>query len=666
MPTINNATVATGTGLDVSGNGGRKLVRLSNGWFISGIIGNGNIYLYISKDSGTTWSQLCYVDNGSYNFSNFSLQTYGNKVYLITALFTNAGMIDSYTIDALTQGNVNILWNASYNYKSLVSSETALGATSLAINDAGTELHAAWSSKNSTYPNSFNIRYAKGTIAADGSVTWGAVEQVTKFDSSTYPTFAINPSITLITNIPLISVENNGYSLNGTNGTSSNEAISVFKRDSSLTAHTTLVDTRWTYNNVYKVATYKQASPVYLFVPQSINGLANGRLWVAWHGKDATESTKFNIRTSYSDDGGVTWAAPTKQTTGNTYDQMNASLTADAQGKVLLTWDAQNATTTQTALKVFNGTWGATMTLTGDGYTNVSTLFDNTFKLGMTTPPLTRQSTSGVYFSGNYFTGASVSPAPGALGDKTVPSVLSYTVTPESGSTIASIVEKVNGTTVNTYSNPASLSRTFTIPLANWDALKYYNTHTISVTVTDSNGMANTQTYTFNKALANDASLLEGTKAAKDGKDRISTKRDGIAGQVGLPAGSTFDAISAAISSNLRKTAAGTVNSSSAEVSFVDSNGTVRSFNAVTVSGIGFTPSAIMVYQSSNGVPACSVNTNALADSNGFKLILRNVNGGSIGYAIRLAGNAYITNGTFQMPVSSSLGNTPHYWFAIE
>ncbi|WP_393965830.1 hypothetical protein [Exiguobacterium sp. S22-S28] len=440
-----------------------------------------------------------------------------------------------------------------------MDTQSALGAISLAINDAGTELHAAWSSKNSTYPNSFNIRYAKGTIAADGSVTWGAVEQSTTFNNSSLN--SSNPSVTLDKNgVPCIIHQ-------VVNDNSTARSIDILKNANF--SNFPVSGGNWRVNTIYYIGSaHNQFSPASFFVPQSINGLANGRLWVAWHGKDATDSAKFNIRTSFSDDGGVTWATPTKQTTGNLYDQTNASLTADAQGKVLLTWDAQNATTTQTALKVFSsGTWGATTTLTGDGYTNATTLFDNTFKLSMTTPLLIRQSTSGVYFSGNYFTGASITPASGALGDKTASSVLSYTVTPESGSTITSIVEKVNGATVNTYSNPASLSRTFTIPAANWDALKYYNTHTISVTVTDSNGMANTQTYTFNKALANDASLLEGAKAAKDGKDRISTKRDGIAGQVGLPPGSTFDAISAAIDSrNVVKRQSGIATASGGQI----------------------------------------------------------------------------------------------------
>ncbi|KOP29473.1 hypothetical protein ADM98_11395 [Exiguobacterium sp. BMC-KP] len=565
MPTINNATVATGTGLSTAGNGGRKIVRLLNGALISAVRTSTTSWqLHKSLDGGTAWAQLVTVTEA---VNDVTLAAKGNDIHVTVSFSTSGVKHYRYNDSGVLQGTA----------QNIDTGQTAMGAVSTAINDTGTEIHAAWSSKNGTYPNSFNIRYAKGTIAADGSVTWGAVEQVTIGTSTTQ--FLQNPSVVFDkSGIPAIVYElnNNGtYRIIITN--------KQFTDDGS-----SFPNSPWKSRLVFLGASYAQSNPSAIFVPQSINGLANGRMWVAWQGKDATDSAKFNIRTSYSDDGGVTWATPTKQTTGNTYDQMNASLTADAQGKVLLTWDAQNATTTQTALKVFNGTWGATTTLTGDGYTNVSTLFDNTFKLSMTTPPLTRQSTSGAYFSGTYFTGASVSPASGALGDKTASSVLSYTVTPESGSTITSIVEKVNGTTVNTYSNPASLSRTFTIPQTNWDALKYYNTHTISVTVTDSNGMSNTQTYTFNKALANDASLLEGAKAAKDGKDRISTKRDALATQVGLPAGSSFDAISAQLASGVFKKFASGITTSDG------------SSSSLTVTGLSFKPQLVVWYNSNN------------------------------------------------------------------
>ncbi len=54
MPTINNATVATGTGLSTAGNGGRKLVRLLNGALISAV-----------RTSTTSWQLHKSLNGGS-------------------------------------------------------------------------------------------------------------------------------------------------------------------------------------------------------------------------------------------------------------------------------------------------------------------------------------------------------------------------------------------------------------------------------------------------------------------------------------------------------------------------------------------------------------------------------------------------------------------------
>lgn len=174
-----------------------------------------------------------------------------------------------------------------------------------------------------------------------------------------------------------------------------------------------------------------------------------------------------------------------------------------------------------------------------------------------------------------------INPSGGALGEKLINSVLTYTVS-VSPNTVTSIVEQLNGGTLNTFNNPASLNRTFTIPVATWDGLPYYATQTIQVIVTDSTGGSQTQTYTLFKGLATSGSLLEGTKAVKDAKDRISTNRDTLATQVGLSAGSTFDAISAQLASGVMKKWL---------------NGTATaSANSITVTGLGFKPRIISMW----------------------------------------------------------------------
>ena len=185
---------------------------------------------------------------------------------------------------------------------------------------------------------------------------------------------------------------------------------------------------------------------------------------------------------------------------------------------------------------------------------------------------------------------ATVTPVSGSLGNKETATLTAYTVTPEAGSTVTSIVEKVNGVTVNTFNNPASLSRTLTVPQATWDTLAYFATHTASVTVTDSNGATTATTYSFDKRLATGASLLEATKANTDAKNRIAQKRDALAAQVGLSAGATFDAISAQLASNaFKKSMTGTMNLTP---------------TTITISGLAFKPEVVYYSRKDSQSPA--------------------------------------------------------------
>lgn len=643
MPTINNATVATGTGLSVNGNGGRKIARLSNGNLVTVIKDTSNnlVRIHSSTNKGLTWSEIA-TDSPFSGLVDATIAVFGNR-FIVTVVYSGSTVwsrvfesdgtkLNGYTVD---------------------SSAYAGGMISSAINSAGNEIHLTWSSRSSIYSNSYNIKYAKGTIRTDGTISWNPIEQVTFVNTSGYDYY--RPSLILLGNVPYIFFD---YAY----PTYPVYIIGVMSKGLlSKELNDTSTKSDWGSKIIETGSTTKfSTSP--LFVPQSINGLTNGRIWVSWHAKDSVDTAKFNVRTSYSDDAGVTWTTQTKHTSGNAYDQQNTSLTSDSFGKVFLMWDSLNATTTQTGMRIFNGTsWGATSLISGSGFADVSSLLDGSNKMGVTIPPMIRRSSSGIYFSGDYIEAASITPASSALGDKTASSVLSYTVTPESGSTVTSIVEKVNGTTVNTYSNPASLSRTFTIPLANWDALKYYNTHTISVTVTDNNGMTNTQTYTFNKVLANDASLLEGAKAAKDGKDRISTKRDALAGQVGAPPGSTFDAISAAISSNTMK-----VTNETGTISITTTS------NKLTVNNLTYRPKYVIIsaYYGSYAQTVVLADNNLIYNTSGAPTaVARGVAGGTTSFETTTFGSRFsITDNGFsaELIVSGTTGGTANYkWIAI-
>lgn len=588
MPTISNATVATGTGLSTAGNGGAKLTRLQNGALVSAVRSSTTSWrLLKSTDGGATWSQIVTVTE---TVNDLALASKGNDIHVLVSFSTTGVKHYRYNDSGVLQGS-------SVNVDSV---QSAMGNVSLAINEAGTELHAAWSSRNATYPGTF-VRYSKGVINQDGSVTWQAVEQVMSF--TTNGADCTNPSIQIYNDVPIITAQMTGAFLNGSSAglISGERGIYVFKRDSTLTANAR-VGSGWTYNRIYSNGNSEnQNNPSAQFVPQSVNNLANGRLWVAWHGKDATDSAKFNVRVSYSDDGGVTWATPVKLTSGNLYDRQNVSLAADKTGKVFALYEEhQWSPDLDIYMRTYNGSWGAPVAVAEAdpaAESNPSALVD--YSLQMTTPPFVFMSgTDGIKFSGNFNVGAAVSPASGSLGNKETATLTAYTVTPEAGSTVTSIVEKVNGVTFNTFNNPASLSRTLTVPTATWDTLAYFATHTASVTVTDSNGATTVTTYSFDKRLATGASLLEATKANTDAKNRMRSQLDAISARVGVANGSSTNQIISAIDSrNVVKRQNGTA---------------VVSGGQIVVNTLGFLPKTITIRSSAtqNGTYSELLGTN--------------------------------------------------------
>lgn len=298
--TYNQFSTVVGSNYSLAGNGGRKLVRLSNGWLVAAVRNaSTSIIFYKSSDNGVTWSQLCYASITS-TTSSWAITSRGTIVY---AIFQDAGWttIPFCMFDATTVANTAI---SLTTYVDTGQTANAVGGVSLTINAAGTELHAAWSSRNSTYQNSFNIRYAKYDIASN---TWGSVEQVTNKNTTGWdnknPCIVVrsdgNPTIIFdaINSTGEYRIYANSYS--GTAWSTANSSLGI---------------------QVYGGSTYAQSNPCAV-----VDG--NGVIHVVWHGKDATDSSKFNIRYSKSTDGGSTWSSPIKLTSGNVYDQMNPTAT---------------------------------------------------------------------------------------------------------------------------------------------------------------------------------------------------------------------------------------------------------------------------------------------------------------------------------------------------
>lgn len=342
--TITDATVVA-SAYDTSGNGGRKIVRLSNGWLVVVVKTTNFFYFYVDKQTGTGFVPLCHITTATIGSNDIAIASRGTRVHVVDGISTT-GVI-SLTFEATTVPNINIYGVAPYYSGFVDSTQTAIGNVSLAINPEGTELHAVWSSKNATYPNSFNIRYAKGVISqVDGSVTWGTVEQVTTSVTATQD--YTNPSIITISN---------GYPV----------FICSFNRSGTSRIESyNWNGSSFTVKIIYDGGAYLQSSPSAIFVPKSVNGLANGRIWVAWYGRDGTANPVENIRVSYSDDGGITWSAMQKVTNETTVC-VAPTITADKNNNIYIVFGGVVSSKNQVRkIKNTTGTWGSITNVTND------------------------------------------------------------------------------------------------------------------------------------------------------------------------------------------------------------------------------------------------------------------------------------------------------------
>jgi hypothetical protein len=633
MATRTDITVVT-SAYDTSGNGGRKLVRLSNGWIVAALKTGTGIYIYKSTDNGSTWTKLV---TESTNPGDLSVVAIGNSIGLLRA---TAGAINYSTVDIVNDVVIG-------SYVAVDPSLTAVGNVSLAINDAGTELHAAWASKNSTYPNSYNIRYAKGTISGDGSVSWGAVQQINTWNVA--GKYAQNPCVIVVNGKPVLFYEEAGSANGNTitvktyNGTDFNTGLAL-----------------------YSNATYTQQSPSALFVPQGINGLANGRVHVSWHGMDATDTTKNNIRHSYSDDGGVTWSTPAKVTSGNTYGQSYPTLAAYRNGKVFVSWQGLDAAIStgvgQIRQSEFTTSWSAPTSLTN--VTTANCYYPNAmvdFNISATAPLFIymNNQSNKIGFYGTW-TVTTISVTPGTIGTKSDKSnVLTYTITTDG--TMGTITESINGIAVNTRNVASGTQVIAGLTQAQWDAIKYgkYKDATGGLnTLTVSMGL-DTWTYTFDKRLATGDDVLSAVKAVQDSQTAfLPSVKVKLGGAIRGKGGTVNDTDSwetmvSAVNSFLGNGYTGGKRWASGTSTGV--NGTL------TISGLGFTPTVVV-----GKSPTASVTNSTITYAN--KTVLGTTADASI-YTANTANAETITatpNSSGIVLNSVSISSNTYKWIAFE
>lgn len=334
-----------GSAYDTSGNGGRKLVRLDNGWFVCAVLNGAKtqIYYYVSKDNGSSWQQLCYsVISGAYTYRSVNIASRGNFVYALVP--HSVGRPLCYAINVETQTNVDI--HNNYSDPDTTSGNVGIsdGASIVAYNG---ELYEAHSSKTSTYTNSYNIRYNKGTINADGSVTWGSVEQWTIVNTSGADYH--NPCIIVINNIPYVVFAYN----------TSQYYIGIISKNSAITTDGFHPNTGLYAKIIYNGGTYAQSNP-----SATVDG--NRKIKVAWKCNDSTGF--WNVAFSESLDNGVTWSTKVTIIDHGSYSAGEPSITCNNQNKTfVVAYDYESGYSTYRNIYLVeeeNGVWGTPVRLT--------------------------------------------------------------------------------------------------------------------------------------------------------------------------------------------------------------------------------------------------------------------------------------------------------------
>jgi len=302
------------------GNGGRKVVVLDNGWIITALFDSSvnNLRVYKSENEGDTFTLLT-----SYGYGqafDIAMVSEGTNVYI--AIQPNAATTSNvyFEFDAETVGSAI----APVGNLDTGQSEMKFGI-SLAISDDNTKITATWSSKNSSYPNSFNIRAVQGSIS-NGSVSWASVVQ-----TNTLNTVGRNHTTPVAVYVNGLATITHKYEIDG-----------------SLSQILFRTSPDWgTIKTIYNGGSHTQSNPSLTFIPSSVATKINasytsGLLVFAWHGSDSTYASVDNIRCKASSDNGVNWFdfGVTNEliTAQNIASQKETSISWNNDGDVFIVW----------------------------------------------------------------------------------------------------------------------------------------------------------------------------------------------------------------------------------------------------------------------------------------------------------------------------------------
>lgn len=352
-PIVIDPTVIVSGGYSLGYPNERRGVELANGWLITTSYDSTNkkIVLFKSTDRGATWSQLCYVQNGTSGLSNFAISNYGNTVHLA---FSNEESLNQQTkfvkIDATTITNTNIFASSV----SVFGAQKAEGFSGVSVHtEPNGTIHVAASFRVGTASyNPYNIYY---TTSADGGVTWSALRNLTNYNDDIYK--AYRPSVMVANGKPFVVFD---YEEGGTN-----YGISIAYYTGSAWVH-----------RQNGVRSSGQSGAQFASVTVDKTNIIHA-VW-----KENNDSTgRTNILYAKSADGGATWTTAVDLTPTDGRKSM-PSITVGKNGYLYVYFIGGNYDGStgyqQLSRVIFNGTsWSAEVNLTS--YTAIKDIKISTF-----------------------------------------------------------------------------------------------------------------------------------------------------------------------------------------------------------------------------------------------------------------------------------------------
>lgn len=317
--TVTSSAMISDINYDVSGPGARKITKLSNGWIVVACYSPADSYIHfkILKDDHI-WHTLCkYGAISGVVGKDFAVCSNGTIVYMVLGRATDY-QLHGIMFDAATVEAGAVLTD------SFTPISTQSGFSGVSITHDSTALHVVVAATNEVYSDSYNIMYTQST---DDCVTWKKVNGTIGYDNVT----AINtigdnyysPTIILDDGVPNII---SSHAMSGT------YSICNWQYISSWSEHVIHSDT-------------------YLQEDACATIDSTGCIHVVWDGLDTVDSTYANVHYSKSSDGGATWSAQTKLTSGNTLcANTHATISVDNIDTVYVYYSGPNITANQSQI----------------------------------------------------------------------------------------------------------------------------------------------------------------------------------------------------------------------------------------------------------------------------------------------------------------------------